>query len=331
LRLVEHDRPALVEYLLASLRRLAAAGADIAAMAANTPHAVFDDLVARSPIPIVSIVEACAEEAQRRDLRRLGLLGTRFTMEGSFYPTVFARRGIAIVSPNNEERAWIHDCYVGQLLKGEFRDETRDGVTKVIRRLRDEENVDGVILGGTELTLLLSGPVVGGVSALDTTALHVDAIVYRLRLLTTPQRTSRIATFRRRLLRVHGAILTLVALGSAVATTIGWMTGSGLFGFMQRNPLVWVGLIQAYLLMTIIAVLLVIGSREANPRKWNVVGALAHCPPLIAALSSLQVFASMGALGLVRVAIAFHVVWLSLEMFAALYPNRRTPDLQEPE
>src|SRR5712672_2084011 len=141
-------------------------------------------------------------------------------------------------------------------------------------------------------------------------------------LLTTPQPTSSAATFRRWLLRIHGTILTLVALGSAVATTVGWMTGSGLFGFMQRNPLVWVGLIQAYLLMTIIAVLLVIGSREANPRKWNVVGALAHCPPLIAALSSLDVFESMGALGIVRVAIAFHFVWFCLETFAAVYPDR---------
>src|SRR5712671_5488384 len=98
LRLVEHDRPALIEYLSASLHRLAAAGADFAAMAANTPHVVFDDLVARSPIPMVSIVEACAEEAQSRRLQRLGLLGTRFTMEGAFYPSVFARRGIGIVS-----------------------------------------------------------------------------------------------------------------------------------------------------------------------------------------------------------------------------------------
>ena len=103
-------------------------------------------------------------------------------------------------------------------------------------------------------------------------------------LLTTPQPTSSIATFRRLLLRIHGTILTLVALGGAVATTIGWMTGTGLFGFMQQNPMVWVGLIQAYLLMTIIAVLLVLGSGQANSRKWNVVGALAHCAPLIAAL-----------------------------------------------
>jgi aspartate racemase len=181
LRLVEHDRPALVEYLSASVDRLAAAGADFAAMAANTPHIVFDDLVARSPIPLVSIVEACAEEARRRDLRRLGLLGTRFTMEGSFYPIVFARRGIAVVFPNAEERTWIHDRYIGQLLKGEFREETKDGVTSIVRRLRDEENIDGVILGGTELTLLLSAPIVGDVPALDTTALHVGAIVKRLR------------------------------------------------------------------------------------------------------------------------------------------------------
>ena len=180
LRLVEHDRPALVEYLAASVSRLAAAGADFAAMAANTPHVVFDELVARSAIPMVSIVEACADEAARRGLRRLALLGTRFTMEGAFYPAVFARRGIAIVAPNDEERRWIHDRYIGQLLRGVFLDETRDGVIAVVERLRREQEIDGVILGGTELTLLLSEPVVADLPALDTTALHVAAIVSRL-------------------------------------------------------------------------------------------------------------------------------------------------------
>jgi hypothetical protein len=139
---------------------------------------------------------------------------------------------------------------------------------------------------------------------------------------TTSQSTSGIATFRRWLLRIHGTVLALVALASAVATTIGRITGTGPFGFMQQNPMVWVGLIQAYLLMAIIAALLVLGSGEANPRKWNVVGALAHCVPLIAALSSLRVFESMGALGFVRVAIAFHVVWLCLEASAALIRSR---------
>lgn len=141
------------------------------------------------------------------------------------------------------------------------------------------------------------------------------------KLVITSKSTSNAPTFRRWLLRIHGTILALVALGSALATTLGWMTGAGPFGFMRQNPMVWVGLIQAYLLMTIIAVLLVLGSGQANVRKWNVVGALAHCAPLIAALSSLAVFRSMGALGMVRVAIAFHFVWLCLETFAALYPD----------
>ena len=141
--------------------------------------------------------------------------------------------------------------------------------------------------------------------------------------LTATKPTSSIAMFRRWLLRIHGTILTLVALGSALATTIGWMTGTGLFGFMQQNPMVWIGLIQAYLLMAIIAVLLVLGSGQANVRKWNVVGALAHCAPLIAALGSLAVFESMGAFGIVRIAIAFHLVWLCLETFAAAYPDPR--------
>src|SRR5262245_37669210 len=118
------------------------------------------------------------------------------------------------------------------------------------------------------------------------------------------------AAFRRWLLRIHGTILTLVALSSAIATTFGRITGNGPFGFMQQTPLVWVMAAQAYLLMTIIAVLLILGSSQAKTRKWHVVGALAHCPPLIVALSSLDVFASMGVAGLVWMPIAFHIGFL---------------------
>lgn len=180
LSLVEHDRLKLVEYLLESVNRLAAAGCDFGAMAANTPHVVFDDLVARSPIPLISIVEAAAEAAKRRGMKRVGLLGTRFTMEGSFYPKVLARYGIECVTPDEREIAWIHERYIGQMLRGDFREETRDGVIGIILRLGNEERIDGVILGGTELTMLLSASSIGGVTALDTTELHVSAIVKRL-------------------------------------------------------------------------------------------------------------------------------------------------------
>ncbi len=181
LALVEHDRSGLTEYLLGSLGRLAGAGVDFAAMTANTPHLVFDELAARSPVPLISIVETCAEEARRRSLGRLALLGTRFTMEGSFYPGVCARYGIAVVVPGDADRAWVHERYITELLKGEFRDGTRQQFVSLVERLRHEERLDGVILGGTELPLLLPGPVIAGVPALDTTALHVAAIVRRLR------------------------------------------------------------------------------------------------------------------------------------------------------
>jgi aspartate racemase len=180
LHLVATDRPALVEYFLASLRRLAGAGADFAAISANTPHIVFDDLAARSPVPLVSIVEACAQEAQRRGLRRLALLGTRFTMEAPFYPAVCARYGIGVTPPDAAELAWVHERYVGELLKGEFRDDTRQQFVSLVGLLQGRHGIDGVILGGTELPLLLSTPVIAGVPALDTTALHVAAIVGRL-------------------------------------------------------------------------------------------------------------------------------------------------------
>src|SRR5687767_5968616 len=160
LQLVEKDREALTEYLLASIRRLAGAGVDFVAMTANTPHIVFDELAARSPVPLVSIVEACAREAQRRGLQRLALLGTRFTMDAPFYPEVCARHGIVVIAPAEPDRAWVHQRYIEQLLVGEFRDDTRAEFIGLITRLRDEHSIDGVILGGTELPLLLTAPVI---------------------------------------------------------------------------------------------------------------------------------------------------------------------------
>ena len=177
LRLVEHDRPVLIDYLAASLRRLASAGATFAAMTANTPHVVFDELAALSPIPLVSIVETCARHALSLGLGRLALLGTRFTMEGAFYGAVFARHGIIVMAPNDVDRAWVHERYVGELLQGEFREDTRLAFIALVDRLRREEGIDGVILGGTELPLLLQTPSISGITALDTTALHVEAIV----------------------------------------------------------------------------------------------------------------------------------------------------------
>lgn len=187
LRLVGSDRAALTEYLLDSVRRLADAGVDFVAITANTAHVVFDEMATRSPVPLLSIVEPCVDAALARGLRRLALLGTKFTMEADFYPVACARRGIAVVAPDDGERTWVHERYVGELLKGEFREETRRGFVALAERLRDAENVDGVVFAGTELPLLLPGPDLAGLPVLDTTALHVAAIVARL-IAGTPTR-----------------------------------------------------------------------------------------------------------------------------------------------
>jgi aspartate racemase len=181
LRLVAGDRPPLIEYLLTSIRRLEGAGSDFIAMTANTAHLVFDELAAQARVPLVSIVEVCAEEARHRGFRRPLLLGTRFTMQSTFYPTVFAKHGMTVIAPTEPERLWLHERYVGQLLKGDFRDDTRRDVVALVERIRERDNVDGVILGGTELPLLLQASEVAGLQTLDTTALHVAAIVKRLR------------------------------------------------------------------------------------------------------------------------------------------------------
>jgi aspartate racemase len=175
-----NDRAGLIEYVLGSVQRLTAAGADFIAIAANTPHLVFDELAAQSKVPIVSIVETCAEEAERRGLQKVLLLGTRFTMEASFYPEVFRRRGIEVIAPEETDRIWVHDRYVNQLLNGVFRDEVRAEFAGLIQRIRADHGIDGVVLGGTELTILLVDSAIPGLQMLDTTALHVAAIVERI-------------------------------------------------------------------------------------------------------------------------------------------------------
>jgi len=170
----------VTDYLLDGLQKLARAGADFGAIAANTPHIVFDDLQRRSPLPLVSIVEATRDEAKKRGIRRAGLLGTRFTMQASFYPEVFSRQGIALAVPHEDEQSWIHEKYVGELLKDRFLPETRERLQGIIRRMKEQHEIQGVILGGTELPLLLRDDTVFGIPLLDTTQTHVQAVVKEL-------------------------------------------------------------------------------------------------------------------------------------------------------
>jgi aspartate racemase len=170
----------LAEFLLREIQKLADARADVGLLASNTPHIVFDRVSARSPIPLISIVQSACDAAKRMGLKRVGLLGLRPTMEGTFYPEAFARAGIRLVVPPEEAREYVHDKYLNELVLGNFLAETREGTLAVIGRLEKQHNIDGVVLAGTELPLLLRNPSGSGVAYLDTTQIHVQAAIERL-------------------------------------------------------------------------------------------------------------------------------------------------------
>lgn len=167
----------LTDELVTEVEKLAKAGVDFAAFASNTPHIVFDAVQKRSRIPLLSIVEATCERVKSLGLKRVGLFGTRFTMQGSFYPTVFSRAEIELIIPDDEARTFIHEKYMNELLKNVFLPETRDAMVQIANTLKAQHQIEALILGGTELPLLLRDAKIEGVPMLDTTRIHVDRLV----------------------------------------------------------------------------------------------------------------------------------------------------------
>lgn len=172
-----NDLAGLTNYISASLDRLVRAGAEIALIAANTPHLVFEEVQQRAPIPLLSIVQAACDHARLLRFKRLGLLGTGFTMRARFYPDVFARAGLELITPRADEQAIIHDKYIHELLRNQFLPETRNALVEIIERMRNDERIEAVILAGTELPLVLRGAEPKGLAFLDTTMIHVRAAV----------------------------------------------------------------------------------------------------------------------------------------------------------
>jgi aspartate racemase len=161
-----------VEYILQGLDALQRAGADFALMAANSPHAVFPQVAAQTTLQLLSIVEVTAQAAQARGLRRLLLLGIRFTMQATFYADVCARYGIDVITPDTDEQNIINRIIFEELVVGNFRAESR----QLLLRIIEQYAVDGVILGCTELPLLLRASDTT-TPLLDTLTLHVKAAV----------------------------------------------------------------------------------------------------------------------------------------------------------
>ena len=172
-----NDLAGMADYLLDGIGKLARAGADFGLISANTPHIVFEEVAPRSPIPLISIVEATYATAKTQKLKRLALLGTRYTMQATFYPKVFSREGIELLVPGPEDQDYIHDKYLNELVPGKFLPETRAGLLAIVDRMKAKSDIDGVILAGTELPLILRDPDHNGIALLDTTKIHCEAAV----------------------------------------------------------------------------------------------------------------------------------------------------------
>ncbi len=174
---IANDLQRLIETIVEEIEKLARAGADFGLIAANTPHLVFEQIAERSSIPLISTVEATCAAAKVRKLKKLALFGTKFTMTGEFYPKVFSREGIALVQPDHADQEYIHDKYMNELVPGNFLPETRAGLLAVVDRLKAKIDIDGVILAGTELPLILRDETHKGIPFLNTTTIHCQAAV----------------------------------------------------------------------------------------------------------------------------------------------------------
>ena len=178
-RLLEvDDRDEILRVLLGELERLRAAGADVAIVASNTGHIGFDRLVARSPLPLVGIVDAVTPALRAH--RRVGLFATTYTLRGDVYGSALAAHGIDIVEPPEADQERVQAIYFGELVNGVFRDESRAELLEIAGRLRTTSGVEAILLGGTELPLLLTEPAYDGLPFVDSGRIHAEAAVAKV-------------------------------------------------------------------------------------------------------------------------------------------------------
>jgi aspartate racemase len=154
-------------------QRLAAAGADVLLIATNTMHLVFDKVQASVDLPMLSLLDATGQAILARGLHTVGLLGTRFTMEKTFYQDALTRQGITVLVPDADDRAAMNRIIYDELVAGQIRDESRASTVAIIRKLV-ARGAQGVILGCTEIPLLVS-EADAGIPLFDTTTIHAEA------------------------------------------------------------------------------------------------------------------------------------------------------------
>ena len=171
-RLMEKGQwDAFAEKIIDAFQALHRAGAEFGLIAANTPHLMFKKIQEQSPIPLLSIVEETCLAIKEKKLGKVGLIGTRFTMESDFYSEVFDKRGIKLIVPQPEDRYYIYEKITTELGLGIMSEETRKGYLTIVKKMMDLDNIEGLILGCTEIPLLLTHDEFG-IPFFDTSKIH---------------------------------------------------------------------------------------------------------------------------------------------------------------
>ena len=170
----------LVTFLKSKIEVLENSDVDYIALASNTPHIVFDELVKAVNVRMISIVEATCKTITEAGLGKVGLLGTKFTMRQGFYQKAGNNNGIKIVVPNEKDQDFVHEKYMGELVFNQVNPDTKKRLIEVINALEEDEDIEGIILGGTELPLILDQNDFEQLKVFNTTEIHVDAILDKM-------------------------------------------------------------------------------------------------------------------------------------------------------
>lgn len=173
------DWTTLSEWLIASINRLHAAGAEFAAIAANTAHIVFDEIQAGSPIPVIGIVDETCKFAHAHHLAKVIVFGTGFTMESGMYEKACAKFGLEAILPNKEDQQIIHNIIFPNLEAGIVLEDQKATILGIAKKMLADHQANALILGCTELPLIIKEGDLDTV-LIDTTQVHIEAIMQQI-------------------------------------------------------------------------------------------------------------------------------------------------------
>lgn len=171
------DWSLLNKTMIDAAQRLKRGGADFIVIASNTMNSRADDIQEKVQIPVLHIADATGEKVNKSGIKTVALLGTKYTMEQNFYRDRLEKKyGLKVIIPNETEREYINSVIFNELCAGKMYNESRERFVQIINRLVDEDGVQGVILGCTEIPLLIKQKDVK-VPVFDTMTIHAEAAV----------------------------------------------------------------------------------------------------------------------------------------------------------